>query len=146
MGKQVAWHVRAIYKYKPIDEDHQMMRNNLASSRVWRMKACKGRRSTDAWSYSEEKLITGLRKYIGAFSRYMSYFPLPYYLSKYRQGKYTPKASKVQERILNCLGKNSCLSILWYRHWQEKYLRSWLRQHEKLASTNSMWHTPKSST
>ena len=70
---------------------------------LWRMKACKGRRSTDAWSYSEEKLITDLRKYIVAFPGYMSYFPLPYYLSKYRQGKYTHKASKVHELVLNCL-------------------------------------------
>ena len=102
MGKQVARHVTAIYIYpgwgSPDDE-----KNNLASSRVWRMKACRGRRSTDAWSYSEEKLITDLRKYIGAFSGYMSYFPLPYYLSNYRQGKYTHKASKVQELVLICL-------------------------------------------
>ena len=46
--------------------------------------------------------MTDLRKCIVAFPGYMSYFPLPFYLSKYRQGKYTHKASKVQELVLNC--------------------------------------------
>ena len=115
----------------------------------------------------EEKLITALGKYIGAFPRSMGYLPLAYYLSKLRQDQKFGGLSKsaIFRQLFSRIFPISIpLEPLWQLfssssvilcvEWQKQELRLYqtvlhcrthIWHHATSAHpTNAFWHTPKS--